>query len=68
MEGTADERVKDAVLLHVAQSVFGHRPTGFDSSESDSTAVHPVVDVLGRMIRQPSGSDTGQQSRKKVLS
>lgn len=54
VEGTSDPRVKDAILLQAAQAAFGSRPTGFDSAEPETTSIHPVVDVLGRILKQPS--------------
>ena len=35
VEGTSDERVKDALLLQAAQAAFSGRQTGFDSTERD---------------------------------
>lgn len=50
VEGTADERVKDAILLHAAQAAFAGRPTGYDSAESEPSTTNPVIDVLGKVI------------------
>lgn len=50
VEGSSDERVKDAVLLHAAQAAFAGRPTGYDSPDSDVGTVNPVVEILGRSI------------------
>lgn len=58
VEGTSDERVKDAILLHAAQAAFGSRSTGFDGGDSEAGPVHPIVEVLGRAIQQrPSASN-----------
>lgn len=54
VEGTADPRVKDAILIQAAQAAFSGRPTGFNSSQPESAAIpHPVVDVLGRHLQAP---------------
>jgi len=55
VEGTADVRVRDAILLQAAQAAFSARPTGFDAPEKDSPTISPVVEILGRTI--PQGSD-----------
>lgn len=46
VEGAGDERIRDAILLHAAQSVFGPRSTGFDATDASPTEFSPVVDVL----------------------
>ena len=58
VEGTAEARVKDAILLQAAQAAFSGRPTGFDSPEKDSQTVNPVVEILGKTFSQ-SGSSSG---------
>jgi len=55
VEGTSDERVKDAILLHASQAAFSSRPTGFDSPEQDSPSVNPVVEIVGRTLPQSNG-------------
>ncbi len=62
VEGTADDRVKDAILLHAAQAAFRSRPTGFDSPESDSAVVNPIVDVIGRNLSKVIPSSGGGSS------
>ena len=53
VEGTADDRVKDAILLQAAQAAFAGRPTGFDSPEKDSQTINPVVEILGKSLPKP---------------
>ena len=53
VEGTADDRVKDAILLQAAQAAFAGRPTGFDSPEKDSPTINPVVEILGKSLPKP---------------
>jgi len=53
IEGSSDPRVKDAILLHAAQTAFSPRPTGFESSEGEHQHVKPVVEILGKSI--PTG-------------
>jgi hypothetical protein len=50
VEGTTDDRVKDAILLHAAHAAFAPRPTGFDSPDKEALAINPVVEVLGKSI------------------
>ena len=50
VEGGQDPRIKDAILMHAAQSVFCTRSTGFESSEKEPQHVNPVVEILGRTI------------------
>ena len=50
VEGTSDDRVKDAILLQSAQAAFTPRPTGFDSPEKELPTVNPIVEVLGKTI------------------
>jgi uncharacterized protein YoxC len=50
VEGTSDNRVKDAILLQAAQAAFSSRPTGFDSAERESPTINPVVDILGKTL------------------
>lgn len=50
LEGTTDDRVKDAILIHAAQAAFAPRPTGFDSPEKEIPAFNPIVEVLGRSL------------------
>ncbi|MCB7129049.1 MAG: hypothetical protein J3T61_05890 [Candidatus Brocadiales bacterium] len=57
VEGTSDNRVKDAILLQAAQAAFSSRPTGFDAPEKDSQAINPVVEILGRTL--PHATDGG---------
>lgn len=57
VEGTSDERVKDAILLQAAQAAFSGRPTGFDTPDKESQTINPVVEVLGRTLPQ-SGEGT----------
>ena len=54
VEGTADNRVKDAILLQAAQAAFVGRPTGFDSLEKDSPSINPVVEILGKSLPKSS--------------
>lgn len=58
-EGSDDSRVKDAILLQAAQAAFSPRPTGFDSVESETSQLNPVVDVLGRVIQPPPEAQGG---------
>ncbi|MEZ6041355.1 MAG: hypothetical protein R3C20_12680 [Planctomycetaceae bacterium] len=53
IEGAADQRIKDAILLHAAQSAFSPRPTGFETSEQEPQHINPVVEILGKSI--PAG-------------
>jgi hypothetical protein len=57
VEGTSDERVKDAILLQASQAAFAGRPTGFDSPDKDTQTINPVVEILGKSI--PKTSDGG---------
>ncbi len=50
VEGTTDDRVKDAILLHASQAAFVARPTGYDSREKDGPAINPVIEVIGKTI------------------
>lgn len=54
VEGTSDERVKDAILLQAAQAAFSSRPTGFDTADSESQSINPVVEIIGKTIPQQS--------------
>ncbi len=50
VEGGNDPRIKDAILMHAAQSVFSSRSTGFESSEKEPQHINPVVEILGKTI------------------
>lgn len=50
VEGSFDERVKDAILLHAAQAAFAVRSTGYDSQENETQSINPIVEVLGRSL------------------
>jgi hypothetical protein len=52
VEGTSDERVKDAILLQAAQAAFAGRPTGFDAPEKEPSTINPVVEILGKTLPQ----------------
>lgn len=52
VEGTSDERVKDAILLQASQAAFAGRPTGFDSPDKDVQTINPVVEVIGRSLNK----------------
>ena len=54
VEGTSDERVKDAILLQASQAAFSGRKTGFESSEKDPQNINPVVEILGKTLPKPS--------------
>jgi hypothetical protein len=54
VEGTSDERVKDAILLQAAHAAFSSRPTGFDAAEKESPTINPVVEVLGKTLPHSS--------------
>jgi hypothetical protein len=54
VEGTADERVKDAILLQAAQAAFVARPTGFDTPDKEQSTISPVVEILGKALPQSS--------------
>ncbi len=56
VEGTSDDRVKDAMLLQAGQAAFAAKPTGYDSSDSDTQSINPVVEVLGKTMQQGSES------------
>ena len=55
VEGTSDERVKDALLLQAAQAAFSGRQTGFDSIEKDPQNINPVVEILGKTLAKEGG-------------
>lgn len=50
VEGTDDERVRDAILLQAAQAAFTPRSTSFDSTDSEPKTVNPVVEILGKSL------------------
>jgi hypothetical protein len=50
VEGTSDERVKDAILQQAAHAAFSGRPTGFDGPDKDMQAVNPVVEIIGKAV------------------
>ncbi len=54
VEGTSDERVKDAILLQASQAAFTLRSTGFDDPEKDSQTINPVIEILGKTLPQAS--------------
>lgn len=54
VEGTADERVKDAILLQAAQAAFVARPTGFDTPDQEPSTINPVVEILGKAMPHSS--------------
>lgn len=50
VEGTNDDRVKDAILLQASQAAFTPRPTGYDSPEKDIQTINPVIEIFGKSI------------------
>jgi len=54
VEGTSDERVKDAILLQAAQAAFSSRPSGFDAPDTEPATINPVVEILGKTLPQTS--------------
>ncbi|MCA9136904.1 MAG: hypothetical protein KDB00_09095 [Planctomycetales bacterium] len=50
VEGSEEQTVRDAVLLHAAQAAFSPRSTGFDGSDSDGQQIQPVVEVIGKAL------------------
>jgi hypothetical protein len=54
VEGTSDDRVKDAILLQAAHAAFSGRPTGFDAAEKELQTINPVVEILGKTLPQSS--------------
>jgi len=52
VEGTSDDRVKDAILMQAAQAAFSGKSTGFDMSDTDARTINPVVEVIGKSLRQ----------------
>lgn len=50
VEGTADERVKDSILLQAAQAAFAGRQTGYDGHEKNAQTINPVVEILGKSL------------------
>ena len=57
VEGTSDDRVKDAILMQAAQAAFSGKSTGFDASDTDARTINPVVEVIGKSLQQ--GGDVG---------
>ncbi len=57
VEGTSDDRVKDAILLQASQAAFAGRPTGFDAPDKGSQTINPVVEIMGKSI--PKAPDVG---------
>ena len=55
VEGTSDDRVKDAILLQASQAAFTGRPTGYDSPDKDSQTINPVVEIIGKTL--PKATD-----------
>lgn len=49
VEGSTDDRVKDAILLQASQAAFSGRSTGYETSDSDSQTINPVVEILGKV-------------------
>jgi hypothetical protein len=52
IEGTSDERVKDAILLHTANAAFSPRSTGYDHPEPDGHHQNPILEVVRQSIPQ----------------
>ncbi len=50
VEGTSDERVKDAILLQASQAAFSGRHTGFNAQEKDTQTINPIVEMLGKTL------------------
>lgn len=56
VEGTSNEGVKDALLLHAAQAAFAPRPTAYDSQETDHQPINPVVEIFGKALSKAASS------------
>jgi len=54
VEGSNDNQVKDAILLHAAQAAFVNRQTGYESQEKDTQSINPVVEILGKSVAKSS--------------
>jgi hypothetical protein len=57
VEGTGDERIKDAILLHAAQAAFASRATGFDTPDTDAQTINPVVEIIGKSVAAPQSGN-----------
>ncbi len=56
VEGSGDNRIKEAILLQAAQAAFVNRPTGYESQEKEQQAINPVVEILGKSLVKSAGS------------
>jgi hypothetical protein len=57
VEGSFDERVKDAILLQAAQAAFAVRSTGYDSQENETQSINPIIEVFGKAMTKSQGND-----------
>ena len=48
VEGTQDDRIKDAVLLQACQAAFKNRATGYEKNEPDHDPLKSVIEVFGK--------------------
>lgn len=56
IEGSADQQIKEAILLQAAQAAFVNRPTGYEEQEKESQAINPVVEILGKSVIKSASS------------
>ena len=56
VEGSADQQVKEAILLQAAQAAFISRPTGYENNENEPQSINPVVEILGRTVAKSASS------------
>lgn len=56
VEGSDDDKIKEAILLQASQAAFANRPTGYESQEKESQTINPVVEILGKSLVKTASS------------
>ncbi|MCD4692715.1 MAG: hypothetical protein K8R79_07370, partial [Calditrichales bacterium] len=50
VEGSSDDKVREAILLQAARAAFVNRGTGYENPEKEIPTINPVVEILGKSI------------------
>jgi len=56
VEGSADQQIRDAILLQASQAAFVNRPTGYEDQEKEAQSISPVVEILGKSLVKTANS------------
>ena len=59
VEGSNDDKVREAILLQAAQAAFVNRSTGYENQEKEIPTVNPIVEILGKTVSKSLPDTSG---------